>query len=381
MKKTLMLLVAALFSLLSCNDPYPNLEDGIYAEFVTDKGTMTAQLYYEQVPATVANFVALAEGNHPMVTDEAMKGKPFYDGLTFHRILKDFMLQGGDPDGNGRGGPGYKFHDEFVDGLKHDQKGILSMANGGPDGNGSQFFITQKATPWLDGGHTVWGKVVEGLDIIDIIANVPMLYPDVAANDPKAGKPKDTLYLQKVNIIRKGSAAKGFNAPAVFEAELSGLVEKRAKIQAEKEAAAAEKFKSYKEAFDTKKAEATVLPSGLGIFWDKKAGGVKPANGAKVKVMYAGFWHTGEMFDTNVRSIAEAQENVNPRSPYAPMSMDYSMEGNIIAGFKEAVIQMSVGDKITAFIPTHLAYGSQGYGPILPDTDILFELELVEITK
>ncbi|MFT5863160.1 MAG: peptidyl-prolyl cis-trans isomerase A (cyclophilin A), partial [Flavobacteriales bacterium] len=137
----------------------------------------------------------------------------------------------------------------------------------------------------------------------------------------------------------------------------------------------------YKEAFDTKKAEATVLPSGLGIFWDKKAGGVKPANGAKVKVMYAGFWHTGEMFDTNVRSIAEAQENVNPRSPYAPMSMDYSMEGNIIAGFKEAVIQMSVGDKITAFIPTHLAYGSQGYGPILPDTDILFELELVEITK
>jgi peptidylprolyl isomerase len=372
MKKTFMLLIAALFSLLSCNDPYPNLENGIYAEIVTNKGTMTAELYYELAPATVANFVALAEGNHPMVTNEALKGKPFYNGLIFHRVMKDFMIQGGDPDANGRGGPGYKFHDEFVDELKHAGKGILSMANGGPDGNGSQFFITEKDTPWLDGSHSVFGKVVEGLDVISKITAVPMRQGTT--------QPVDDIVMQ-INIIRKGSAAKSFNAPAVFEAELAGLTEKRAKIQAEKEAAAALKYKSYKENFETKKAQATTLPSGLGVFWDNKAGGEKPATGAQVKIRYAGFWETGEMFDTNVRSIAEAQDKINPRSPYAPMPMAYSMEGNIIAGFKEAVMQMSVGDKITAFIPTHLAYGAQGYGPILPDTDILFELELIEITK
>lgn len=372
MKKTLMLLIAALFSLLSCNDPYPNLEDGIYAEFVTNKGTMTAELYYEQVPATIANFVALAEGNHPMVTDEALKGKPFYNGLIFHRVMKDFMIQGGDPQGTGRGGPGYKFHDEFVDELKHEGAGILSMANSGPDTNGSQFFITEKDTPWLNGKHTVFGKVIEGLDVIAKITAVPMKQGST--------QPQDDIVMQ-VNIIRKGSAAKNFNAPAVFEAELAGLAEKRAAIAAEKAAAAAIKYKSYKETFEKKKAEATVLPSGLGVFWDQKGTGQKPANGSKVKIMYAGYWETGEMFDTNVRSVAEAQEKINPRSPYAPMEMAYSMQGNIIAGFKEAVMQMSVGDKITAFIPAHLAYASQGYGPILPDTDILFELELVEVSK
>ena len=372
MKKTLMLLVAVLFSLLSCNDPYPNLEDGMYAEITTEKGTMTAELYYEKVPATIANFVALAEGNHPMVTDEAKKGKPFYNGLIFHRVMKDFMIQGGDPEANGRGGPGYKFHDEFVDELKHDGLGVLSMANGGPDTNGSQFFITEKPTPWLDGFHTVFGKVIEGLDVIGEITAVPMRQGST--------RPKEDITMQ-IKIIRKGRAAKNFDAPAVFKAELAGLTEKRAKMEAEKAAAAAVKYKSYKETFDKKKAEATVLPSGLGIYWDQKGKGQKPANESQVKIMYAGFWETGEMFDTNIRSVAEAQEKVNPRSQYAPMSMKYSMQGAIIAGFKEAVMQMSVGDKITAFIPTHLAYGAQGYGPILPDTDILFELELIGIAE
>ncbi|MBE16780.1 MAG: peptidylprolyl isomerase [Cytophagaceae bacterium] len=374
MKKTLMLLIAVLFSMLSCSDPYPNLEDGIYAEIVTEQGTMIAELYYEQTPATVANFVALAEGTHPMVTDSSLAGKPFYDGLTFHRIIKNFMIQGGDPEGTGRGGPGYKFHDEFVDELKHKGKGVLSMANSGPDTNGSQFFITQKETPWLDGKHTVWGQVVEGLDVIDKIVNVEM-------ENAKGGVPKNDIIMQDVNIIRKGSAAKSFDAPAVFKSELAGLKEKRAKEAEEKAAAAAIKYKSYRETFEKKKAEATVLPSGLGIYYDQKGEGEKPNDGAQVKVNYAGFWETGELFDTNIRSVAEDQEKVNPRSPYQPMPMAYSMEGQIIAGFKEAVQQMRVGDKITAFIPAHLAYGSQGYGPIQPDTDILFELELVEIVK
>jgi len=250
-----MLLIAALFSLFtSCgSDQYPELEDGLYAEFVTDHGTMVAELYYEQTPATVGNFVALVEGNHPMVTKEELKGKPFYDGLTFHRIIKGFMIQGGDPDGNGRGGPGYKFHDEFVEGLTHTGKGILSMANSGPNTNGSQFFICEKDTPWLNNKHTVWGKVVVGLDVIDVIANVKK------DGNPQQGKPAAPVYMQTVRIIRKGSAAKAFDGAKTFQAELDGLEEKRAKAAAEK----AKQFRSFKDAFDAKKAKAESFPSGL----------------------------------------------------------------------------------------------------------------------
>ena len=358
-----MLLIVALLSLLSCNDKYPDLKDGIYAEFITDKGTIVAELYYEDAPATVANFVALAEGTHPMV-DSAYANKPYYNGLKFHRIIKDFMIQGGDPLGTGTGGPGYKFHDEFSE-KKHDSIGILSMANSGPKTNGSQFFITHKPTPHLDGKHTVWGKTVIGFEVIDAIAGVKM-------TDARSGKTKEDVFMQQVNIIRKGAFAKKYDAPATFTKELDKY---------------ANRFSEFTERFKTKEATVETLPSGLKIHWDKKGKGQKPAVGDSVRVHYAGFFaKTSELFDTSIEEVARSQEKFNQRRKdaigYNPLETIYSPEAPLIPGFKEAIQMMSVGDKVTAFIPSHLAYGRAGFrGAIPPNSDLIFELELVGLAN
>jgi cyclophilin family peptidyl-prolyl cis-trans isomerase len=170
-------------------------QEGIFDEFNTTKGKIVVELEFKKTPITVANFVSLAEGKNTKA-DAKFKGKPYYNGLKFHRVIADFMIQGGCPDGTGASGPGYKFDDEIVSDLKHSGKGILSMANAGPATNGSQFFITHKATPWLDGKHTVFGHVVSGLEIVDKIAQ-----DDV---------------MTSVKIIRVGKEAKKFNAEKIF---------------------------------------------------------------------------------------------------------------------------------------------------------------------
>jgi peptidylprolyl isomerase len=167
LRKFLFITIALLIT-TGINAKEKPLGDGLFAIIGTNKGDITVQLTYKETPLTVCNFVSLAEG-----TMDAAKGKPFYDGLLFHRVIskyngddQDFMIQGGDPQGSGMGGPGYRFRDEFVSSLRHSGPGVLSMANAGPGTNGSQFFITLVATSWLDGKHTVFGKVVDGMDVV-----------------------------------------------------------------------------------------------------------------------------------------------------------------------------------------------------------------------
>ena len=380
MKKTSMLLIAALFALLSCNDKYPDLKDGIYAEFVTDKGTLVAELYYEDAPATVANFVALAEGTDPLV-DSAYANKPYYNGLKFHRVIKDFMIQGGDPEGTGRGGPGYKFHDELLPTRRHDTVGILSMANSGKNTNGSQFFITHKATPHLDGFdqnggrkncggrrvscHTVWGKTVIGFEVIDAITAVEM-------SSPGGSAPKEDVIMQQVNIIRIGKAAKEFDAPATFTKELDKF---------------ANRFAEFTNRFAEKREKAETLPSGLKIYWDHRGKGQKPAIGDSINVNYAGFFaESGELFDTSIEEVARSQDKFDQRRKdaigYNPLGTLYSPDASLIPGFKEGIQQMSVGDKVTLLIPSHLGYGPSGFpGFIPPNSDLVFELELMGIRE
>lgn len=173
---------------------YSNLDQGLYAEFVTNKGTFVVKLFHEETPMTVTNFVDLATGKNKLADKDYHK-KPFYNGLIFHRVIKNFMIQGGDPKGTGGGGPGYRFPDEIVPELKHDKKGILSMANAGPGTNGSQFFITLKETPWLDGKHTVFGEVILGMDVVDAIGVTPTQRGD---------RPVEDVVIEEVNIIKKG---------------------------------------------------------------------------------------------------------------------------------------------------------------------------------
>ncbi len=372
--KTIKYLFIAIAGLLiaSCSEKYPELEEGVYAELNTNRGTAIAKLNYKETPLTVGNFVALAEGTQEEV-DSTYAGKKFYNGLVFHRVIKDFMIQGGDPDGNGRGGPGYKFADEIVDSLQHSKKGILSMANSGPGTNGSQFFITLKETPWLNGRHTVFGEIVKGQDLIDSIGVTETLAGD---------KPKDSIVLTSVNIIRKGSEAKKFDGNAVFKAETSRVEEEKAA----KEKAAVEKAAGKKAELDALKAKATKLDSGLEFLSIEKGTGDAVKQDEQIGVFYAGYFADGRLFDTNIESIAKATGTHNERRSqaggYGPMPVPYSSKANMIPGFREGILKMTnVGDKAVFFIPSHLGYGDKDAGPIPANSNLVFEVEFKEIIK
>lgn len=395
-----------LLSATSCNDKsrYPDLEDGLYAEIVTNKDTMVAKLFFDKVPLTVANFVALAEGTHPMVA-EKFKGKPFYNGLTFHRVMDKFMIQGGDPDASGTGGPGYKWGSEFDKTLRHDKPGILSMANsGGLNTNGSQFFITEIAAPWLDAFdeagnlkncegqrvscHAVFGELVLGLDVQDAISNVPV---------GQGNKPLEEVIMKEINIIRVGYDARNFDAVKTWNTELPLLEEKR-KQEAEEVIKKAEEAKKIAEEKATKaaaeilpvfndyKTKATTSATGLMTYTITKGTGPKVKQGDNVTVWYEGYFTNGKLLDSNRKDLEEKYGMMNPQKEqtgnYNPMPITITPDAQLFAGFKEAAANMSVGEKVFIYVPSHLAYGESGRAPaIAPNTDLIFVLEMIEIVK
>ena len=374
MKKISFLLLCSIFlTLVSCKEEYPDLDNGMYAEIKTNQGTFLAELYYKATPMTVASFVSLAEGNSEMV-DEQYKDKKFYNNLVFHRVIKDFMIQGGDPEGTGSGGPGYKFPNEIVDTLRHDNKGVLSMANSGPDSNGSQFFITLKETPWLDGMHTVFGKVLQGQDIVDKIGAVDTEKP--------GDRPVEDVVIQEVNIIRKGNDAKNFDAPKVLDQKLQDF-----KLEAEgREKKMNAQREGNKQRFDQLKSEAKEIKDGVMITYLEKGEGPQPKTGDTVMVNYQGYLTNGDLFDTNIASVAKSAEMFNPKRDemggYSPMPVVYGPDAPMIPGFKEGVSNMKVGDKAIIYIPSEQAYGQRGMPPVIPPSaDLIFQVELVDLQE
>jgi len=312
------------------------LGNGLFARISTDRGDIVVQLEFQKTPLTVCNFVALAEGKMNVTG-----GKRYYDGLTFHRVIADFMIQGGDPQGTGSGGPGYRFPDEIVSSLKHDGPGVLSMANAGPGTNGSQFFITHLATPWLDGKHTVFGRVVEGQNVVDAI--------------------RQGDKIKTITIIRNGPSASQFKADqAAFDSLLKEI-----------NAGAADKSKAQRDAdiaqINTKYPNAVQTASGVKYVIQKKGNGNKPAAGKTVQVNYKGSFLSGKVFDSS---------DTQGRPLEFPAGV-----GAVIKGWDEMVMDMQVGEKRIAIIPPELAYGERGAGNgvIPPNSFLVFEMELVGV--
>ena len=309
-------------------------KDGIYAVIDTSKGDIVLELFYKATPMTVCNFVGLAEG-----TLDAAKGKPFYDGLTFHRVIANFMIQGGDPDGKGTGGPGYRFPDEFVDNLKHNGAGVLSMANAGPGTNGSQFFITHVPTPWLDGKHTVFGRVVKGQDVVNKIAQGDLM--------------------NSISIIRKGAEAQKFTATQKdFNAYL-------AKATEQVKQRAVQKREKYETFIQQKFPKAVKTENGIFYTITKAGKGTQAQAGKTLTMKYKGSLLDGTVFDDS--------------DMHEPLKF-IAGAGQLIAGFDQQAAQMVVGEKRTIVIPPELAYGSRGAGGLIPpDAYLVFELELLSV--
>jgi peptidyl-prolyl cis-trans isomerase A (cyclophilin A) len=329
-----------------------NPTDGIFATISTTKGDIVLSLEYVKAPVTVANFISLAEGKNPNVKVDKLKGKPFYDGLKFHRVINDFMIQGGDPDGNGSGGPGYSFKDEFVDDLKFEKGGVLAMANSGPATNGSQFFITHKDTPWLNGKHTIFGHVVSGMDVVNKIV-------------------QDDI-MKKITITRKGAAAKKFDALKIIADDAKKDEAKKAESQ---------KVVTSKAAyFAATKAKATATASGLKYVITQKGSGVKSAEGSTIYFHYAGYFEDGNLFDSSIPAVAKAygkyDANRDAQKGYQAFPFTVGKKDGMIPGFIEALDMMTDGEKAIFFLPSNLAYGEKGAGGVIPpNATLIFEIE------
>ena len=313
------------------------LGDGLFARISTSKGNILLRLEYQKTPMTVCNFVALTEGKMT-----AAGGKEFYNGLTFHRVIKDFMIQGGCPLGSGTGGPGYRFPDEIDSSLRHSGPGILSMANAGPGTNGSQFFITHAATPWLDGKHTVFGQVVQGQNVVNAIQQGDKI--------------------EKITIIRNGPEANAFKADQeAFDIMLrSAASAGEARLKVQRDANIAQVERLY--------PNAVVRPSGLRWIIEKAGTGPKPAQGSVVSANIKGKLLTGGYF---------ANTDLSGGAEQLPVGV-----GRIMPGLDEALIDMSRGEIRTIIIPPELAYGEHGIeNAIPPNSFVVFEIELVSIAS
>ena len=309
------------------------MENGIYAKIGTTKGAITIKLEHEKTPMTVANFVGLAEGTLENNVTEV--GTPYYNGLTFHRVIADFMIQGGDPTGTGAGGPGYQFEDEIHPELKHNRPGTLSMANAGPATNGSQFFITHGPTDWLDGKHTVFGYVVEGQNVVDAVAQ---------------GDTMDT-----VEIVRVGAEAEAWDASSVFTTARSAAEEAARAAQEAADAAIADL-----------KAGAMKTSSGLMYIMQEEGKGPKPTAGQNVKVHYELKLADGVVVDSSY-------------SRGAPLDIPIGV-GRVIPGWDEGIQLLNEGSKATLIVPSELGYGPSGAGGVIPpNATLIFKVELVQV--
>ena len=317
-------------------------KEGVFAVLTTEKGQIALKLFYKETPMTVANFVGLAEG-----TLDAAKGEPFYDGLLFHRVISDFMIQGGDPRGNGTGGPGYQFADEFVYDYIFDKPGKLAMANSGENTNGSQFFITHVPTDWLNYKHTIFGQVVTGQNVVD----------SVAQGD----------HIISLQIVRQGKDAEKFT---VTQESFDKL-----KAEGEKKAA---KFAEEQAAREAKKAEEQMkeLTKGCekskeGIYYKitEPGTGDKVGKGKNVTVGYCGYLVDGTLFD--------ASKEFHPQG-HDPLSFTTGA-GQMIPGFDYMVQDMKLGETRTMIIPPALAYGENGYPGVIPgNAYICFDVKVLK---
>lgn len=320
---------------ISCNADEVNMDDGLYADFNTSKGRIIVELFPDKAPLTVLNFVGLAEGS----LDFANKDGHFYDGLKFHRVIADFMIQGGDPQGNGTGGPGYQFPDETDNGLLFDSAGILAMANSGPDTNGSQFFITHKNTDWLNGKHTIFGRVVEGQEVVDAVEQGDVI--------------------ESLTILRIGSEAKK------YQAKTEDFNNLKQDISQQRKAAAEQNRKAVRQKIAERWPNA-VHDEQTGSYWLIQNEGTGPTvpQGSMVKIHYIGSLLTGNEFD-------------NSRARNEPLEFNAGM-GQVIPGMDMQLLQMKKGERRIMILPPEMAYGDKGAGPIAPGSWLVFDVELLD---